>query len=104
MKKLITTLSILALFAACSIQPRTHQCVKEVVSFVENQKDCCAFYTEDEWNKANREYIELLKEANQYNYDLSQYEKVLIAKATTTYVLLQRHRNIENLKNSLEPQ
>jgi len=67
-----------------------------VVSFVENQKDSCSFYSEADWDRVNLIYIELLKEANQYNDKLSINEKRQIAQATTTYILLQRHRKKEN--------
>lgn len=100
MKKLIVILGISLLLVACNSNPRTRECVKQIVSFVENQKDSCANYSEADWDSVNIVYIELLKEANIYKRELSTEQKIQIAWATTTYVLLQKHRNKDALKNS----
>lgn len=104
MKKLIVILGICLLFVACHSNPRTRECVKQIVSFVENQKDSCIHYSDADWDRVNRVYIDLLKEADKYIDRLSVDEKIQIARATTTYVLLQKHRNKEDLKNSLKPE
>jgi len=103
MKKLITLLGIGILLVACYSNSRTHECVKQIVSFVENHKDSCANYSIADWDQANAAYIELLKEAKKYEDNLSISEKRDIAWATTTYVLIQRHRSKEEFRNSLQP-
>jgi len=101
MKKGIIIIAIAFLVMSCGSR-QSHDSVKELVTFVELQKDSCRNYTENEWDRADSIYAELLKEADKNTKKLSVDDKKKVVKATTTYLFLQVYRDkrtlIENLK------
>lgn len=76
-----------------------YNCVEDIVVFVQNQKDSCKHYTEEDWKNANLRFKELLTAANQYKDDLSINDKKRVAQASAQYIFLQVHRGEENLAN-----
>jgi len=91
MKKIVTLIVIVLFVIACNY--RTHECVKEISVFVEEQKENCIVYTNADWRQANLRFQELLIEANKFNDDLSTREKLQITRDATTYVFLQIKQN-----------
>jgi len=89
MKKIMVIAVSMLFVTACNFRYQTHDCVKQISLFVEEQKEICADYAKAEWNQANLRFLELLIEANKYNDDLSTREKLEITRASTTYLFLQ---------------
>lgn len=101
MKKLLTILGIIFLCATCVSCGRNRPCIEQVVSFVEIQKEHAADYTEADWDSVNLIYMKLLIAAKPYEKELSISEKKNLGVASTQFVLLQRHRDKNQLKQSL---
>lgn len=101
MKKYLIVLFTACLLISCGNKKQSHKCVKEIIEFVQVQKDSSMYYSEEEWSSANARFTELIIEAKMYEDDLSNSEKWRLGKASTEFVLLQLNRDSKKIKSEI---
>lgn len=105
MKTVLSLLLGVLLFTACS--PSKTSYLSNFKDFVENVKDNCQNYTEEDWAKINAKYDEYTATFDEkYNKDFTDAEKAEVTKLKSMFATLQLKSKVnkvkENVKNTFK--
>lgn len=105
MKTVLSLLLGVLLFTACS--PSKTSYLSNFKDFVENVKDNCQNYTEEDWAKINAKYDEYTATFDEkFNKDFTGAEKAEVTKLKSMFATLQLKSKVnkvkENVKNTFK--
>lgn len=105
MKTVLSLLLGVLLFTACS--PSKTSYLSNFKDFVENVKDNCQNYTEEDWAKINAKYDEYTATFDEkFNKDFTDAEKAEVTKLKSMFATLKLKSKVnkvkENVKNTFK--
>lgn len=105
MKTVLSLLLGVLLFTACS--PSKTSYLSNFKDFVENVKDNCQNYTEEDWAKINAKYDEYTATFDEkFNKDFTDAERAEVTKLKSMFATLQlkskANKVKENVKNTFK--
>lgn len=101
MKTMLSLLLGLLIFTSCS--PTKESYLSNFKDFVENVKDNCENYTEEDWEKVNAKYDDYTTAFYQkFDTKFTDAEKAEITKLKTMFATLKLKSKVNKIKDSVK--